>query len=135
VAAELFDHRARTGFEGEDERVFCSPTNGTPFDVARYTATFRLALDMAGIVGRVRPFHDMRHSSVTNGAAAGESQAGLQKRAGHSSSRRRRSTSTGRGVSFPVGTAKRAARMWGDDAGTNFRYKLAADEAAKTEVH
>lgn len=33
---------------------------------------------------RVRPFHGLRHSSITNGAAAGMSAASLQKRAGHS---------------------------------------------------
>jgi integrase len=41
VAAELFEHRRRSRFDGDDECVFCSPTKGTPFDVARYAATFR----------------------------------------------------------------------------------------------
>jgi hypothetical protein len=39
----------------------CSPTKGTPFDVARYSVTFRLALTAAGITDYVRPFHDLRH--------------------------------------------------------------------------
>jgi integrase len=32
----------------------------------------RTALKTAGIADYVRPFHDLRHSSLTNGAAAGE---------------------------------------------------------------
>ena len=49
VATELFAHRGQTAFAGDEERVFCSPTKGTPFDVVRYAATFRLALARAGI--------------------------------------------------------------------------------------
>ena len=33
----------------------------------------------------VRPFHDLRHSSLTDGAAAGEQPIALMARAGHSS--------------------------------------------------
>jgi integrase len=84
LANELFEHRRRSSFDGDEERVFCSPTKGTPFDVARYAATFRVALARAGITDYVRPFHDARHSSITNAAAAGTSPAALMTRAGHS---------------------------------------------------
>jgi integrase len=84
IAAELFEHRSRTSFVGDDERVFCSPTKGTAFDVARFAATLRLALGRAKIEDRVRPFHDLRHTSITNAAAAGTSPAALMARAGHS---------------------------------------------------
>ena len=33
----------------------------------------------------MRPFHDLRHSSLTNGAAAGEGSIALMTRAGHAS--------------------------------------------------
>jgi integrase len=36
------------------------------------------------ITDRVRPFHDGRHTSITNAAAAGVSPAALMARAGHS---------------------------------------------------
>jgi len=84
LAGELFEHRARTSFDGDEERVFCSPVKGAPFDVARYAETFRLALARAGITDYVRPFHDVRHSSITNAAAAGTPPAALMARAGHS---------------------------------------------------
>jgi hypothetical protein len=35
------------------------------------TARFREALKAAGIEGRVRPWHDLRHPAITNDAAAG----------------------------------------------------------------
>ena len=83
LASELFDHRARTAFQGDDERVFCSQTGG-PLDVARYSATFRVALRRAAIDRPMRPFHDGRHTSITNAAAAGVGPAALMARAGHS---------------------------------------------------
>jgi integrase len=96
VAAELFEHRRRSRFDGDDECVFCSPTKGTPFDVARYAATFRAALARAGITDYVRPFHDLRHSSITNAAAAGTPPAALMARAGHSDFKTTQATSTSR---------------------------------------
>jgi integrase len=53
-------------------------------DVKAYAATFREALAEAGVDGYVRPFHDGRHSSITNAAAAGTSPAALMARAGRS---------------------------------------------------
>jgi hypothetical protein len=42
-------------------------------------------LKAAGITDYVRPFHDARHASLTNGAAAGETPIALMARAGHRS--------------------------------------------------
>ena len=39
----------------------------------------------ADITDYVRPFHDLRHSRLTNGAAAGEQPIALMARAGHRS--------------------------------------------------
>jgi site-specific recombinase XerD len=83
LASELFDHRARTAYQGDDERVFCSQTGG-PLDPVRYAATLRLALAEAKVARPMRPFHDRRHTSITNSAAAGISPAALMARAGHS---------------------------------------------------
>jgi integrase len=109
VADELFEHRARTAFGRDDEHVFCSPTKGTPFDVSRYTATFRLALAKAGIGVSV----------LSTGCGTRRSRTGLwracrppRSRSGPGTrrSRRRRRTSTSRGSS-PGGEreARRAA--------------------------
>ena len=64
LATELFEHRGRTVFDDDDERVFCAPRKGTPSDGARYATTFRAAL--AKVAGYVPPFHDLRHTSITN---------------------------------------------------------------------
>jgi hypothetical protein len=50
-----------------------------------YAGEFRAALKRAGITDYVRPFHDARHASLTNGAAAGETPIALMSRAGHRS--------------------------------------------------
>ena len=50
----------------------------------RYADTFRAALVSASVKGEVRPFHDGRHTSITNAAAAGVGPGALQPRAGHS---------------------------------------------------
>jgi integrase len=83
LASELFDHRARSAYQGDDERVFCSQTGG-PLDPRRYAETLRLALKRAKVDGPMRPFHDGRHTSITNAAAAGWGAAALMARAGHS---------------------------------------------------
>jgi integrase len=83
LADELFQHRARSGYAGEDELVFCSPTKGTPLDPARYGATFKLVLAKAKITDYVRPFHDGRHTAITNDAASGNAPLAIMKRAGH----------------------------------------------------
>jgi integrase len=54
-------------------------------DAGRYSKTFRAALAKGGITDYVRPFHDGRHSAITNAAAAGNAPSALQARAGHSS--------------------------------------------------
>ncbi len=83
LAEALWQHRRRSSFQGEDELVFGHPTRGTKFNHKWFAAEFRSALKAAGIDDYVRPFHDLRHASLTNGAAAGESPIALMTRAGH----------------------------------------------------
>ena len=71
-------------------------------------------LELAGIDRPVRPFHDGRHSNITNAAAAGVSPAALQAQAGHSSF----STTQGyidlAGVTFTEEAALAEARLFGE---------------------
>jgi integrase len=83
VADELWQHRRRSRFDGDDERVFCHPFRGSPLNPKRYAATLKLALAKAKVERPMRPFHDGRHTSITNSAAAGLSPAALMARAGH----------------------------------------------------
>ena len=130
LASELFEHRGRTGFAGEDERVFSSPTRGTPFDVQRYTKTYRKALAKAGIRDYVRPFHDLRHTSITNAAAAGTPPAALMTRAGHSSFTTTQGYIDLAGETFREEADRLERRLWGE-ASTRNRYKL---DASSPEV-
>lgn len=84
TADELFLHRGRSRFKGDDERVFGHPTKGSVLDHKRYAETLKLALAKAKIERPMRPFHDARHSSITNAAAAGTAPEALMARAGHS---------------------------------------------------
>ena len=78
-------HYQRTAYKGDDDRVFCDPEKGTKIREQWFAAELRAALKTAGITDYVRPFHDLRHSSLTNGAAAGEQPIALMARAGHRS--------------------------------------------------
>jgi len=55
--------------------VFCPPERGTIYNERLFAKQFRAALAEAGIHDYVRPFHDLRHTSITNEAAAGSSRS------------------------------------------------------------
>jgi integrase len=82
---ELEEHYRRSAFKGDDELVFCHPTTGSKLDAKWFTGEFKLALGRAGIKDRVRPFHDLRHTAITNDAAAGASELAVMAKAGHRS--------------------------------------------------
>lgn len=84
LSEELWQHRRVTAFAGDDDLVFCHPSKGTPLDPKRYAVTLRAALAAGKVERPMRPFHDGRHTSITNAAAAGMSPAALMARAGHS---------------------------------------------------
>jgi integrase len=111
--------------------VFCSPTKRTAFDVARYAATFRLALTRAKITDYVRPFHDLRHSSITNAAAAGTSPAALMARAGHSDFKTTQAYIDLAGEQFREEVNMLERRLWGVSSTKN-RYRDAEPSAEET---
>jgi integrase len=87
LAGALMDLRAASDFGGDADYVLASPTGRRPLDVHTYYAVFRDACKAAGVedAESIRPCHDLRHTSLTNGALSGMSPASLQARAGHSS--------------------------------------------------
>jgi integrase len=65
--------------------VFCHPQKGTPLDPSKLARVYlRPALRRAGITKPFRPFHDLRHTALTHGAAAGNPAIYVQLKAGHS---------------------------------------------------
>lgn len=85
LVTALEQHYKRTAFKGDDELVFCHPKRGSMIDDVWWAARFREALKAAGIEGHVRPWHDLRHTAITNDAAAGSSELAVMAKAGHRS--------------------------------------------------
>jgi integrase len=84
LAEELWQHRRRTHYTGDGERVFCSPLTGGALDPNRYASTLKAALAKAKIERPMRPFHDGRHTAITQDAASGNAPLAIMTRAGHS---------------------------------------------------
>jgi integrase len=87
LAEELWQHRQRTAYQGDDEFCFCHPERGSKFWPEKFAEAFRVALKKAGIEDYVRPFHDLRHTAITNDAAAGANPTALMAKAGHTDMR------------------------------------------------
>jgi integrase len=71
------------------------------------------ALARAGIEKPFRPFHDLRHTSLTHAAAAGNPQIYIQARAGHSQGSITERYMHAAQVLFPDAAAKSEERMFG----------------------
>jgi len=114
LAAELFDHRARSPYQSDDDLVFVSPYKGSHVDPRVYAETFRAALAKAGITDYLRPFHDGRHSAITNAARAGRREHALMTLAGHSDSRTTRLYTHLAGEMFRDEADRMGAALWGE---------------------
>jgi integrase len=110
IVDELFQHRARSPFDSDDDRVFVSPYRGSALNPKRYAETFA----RWGFEGYVRPFHDGRHSSITNAAAAGTSPAAVMARAGHSDFKTTQLYIDLAGEHFREEAELLERRLWGD---------------------
>jgi hypothetical protein len=75
---------APSNYQGHAERVFCHPERGTIYRSEPFAEAFRDALKMAGITDYMRPFHDLRHTAITNDAASGSSPIAVITKAGPS---------------------------------------------------
>lgn len=133
LAEDLWQHRRASAYNGDGELVFCHPERGTTYTYAAFKTAMQAALMAAGITDYVRPFHDLRVASLTNGAAAGESPVALQARAGHANY----STTQGyvrlSGVVFRNEAAALEARLRGEsvqDSGTNSPETLSLSQTA-----
>jgi integrase len=102
-----------TAYRGDGERVFCHPEIGSRVDGRWFAREFRKALKAAGITDYVRPFHDLRHTALTNGAAAGASPIALMAKAGHTDMRVTRQYLHLAGEVFPDEEAALERRMLG----------------------
>jgi len=112
--AVLEEQWQRTSYRGDDDLVFGHPTKGTPLETGKLAKRYlRHALARAGIEKPFRPFHDLRHTSLTHAAAAGNPQIYVQARAGHSQGSITEGYMHAAQVLFPGAAAKSEARMFG----------------------
>jgi site-specific recombinase XerD len=125
IAAELWDHRQWSQYRADDDYVFPNPRTGRPFDASRYGELLGLALRKAGIEEEIRPSHELRHSSITNAAAAGASPEALMSRAGHSSYATTRRYIDLAGERFREEADRLEDRLWGGN-GRKSGYKAAS---------
>jgi integrase len=85
LADALAEQLGRTAFKGDDELVFAHPEKGTMLRVEQWQPLLDKARAAAGVNGRLRPFHDLRHTAITNDAASGASPIAVKAKAGHAS--------------------------------------------------
>lgn len=82
----LSEHYRVTAYKADTDYVFAHPERGSTLDADWYRHRFTDALTAAGIEGRVRTFHDMRHTALTNLALTPQaSELVLMATAGHRS--------------------------------------------------
>jgi integrase len=84
VAVEALEEQYRaTRCRADESIVFCHPALGTPLDPSKLTRYARKALDKAEVPSAFRPWHGMRHTALTETAAAGVPRMFVQAKAGH----------------------------------------------------
>lgn len=112
--AVLEEQWQRTSYRGDDDLVFGHPTKGTPLETGKLATHYlKPALARAGIEKPFRPFHDLRHTSLTHAAAAGNPQIYVQARAGHSQGSITERYMHAAQVLFPGAAEKAESRMFG----------------------
>jgi integrase len=104
----------QTTFHADDDLVFCHPHRGTALDPGTLARKFLApALKHAGIQKPFRPFHDLRHTSLTHAAAAGNPQIYVQARAGHAQGSITERYLQAAQVVFPGAAERSEERMFG----------------------
>ncbi len=134
IAAELWEHRGWSQYDADDDYVFPNPRTGRPLDANRYGDLVRIALRRAGIEETIRPSHELRHSSITNAAAAGTSPEALMSRAGHSSYATTRRYIDLAGERFRDEADRLEDRLWGgpvEESGRKLPLQSTTNSGAK----
>jgi integrase len=120
LVGELMAHYTATAYRHDDDYVFAHPGRGSRLCGGWYRTEFLAALKAAGIEGRVRTFHDMRHTALTNLAATGASPIAVMATAGHRSMQTTKGYLHLAGIVFRDDAAALEQRLLGvQDPGTN----------------
>jgi integrase len=99
---------------GDNDLVFCHPQLGKPLDPSKLARSYlKPALRKAAITKPFRPFHDLRHTSLTHTAAAGNAQIYVQARAGHAQGSVTERYMHAAQILFPGAAERSEKRMFG----------------------
>ena len=134
LAAELWEHRRWSQYQSDEDFVLPNPRTGNPFDANRYAELCRLAFARAGIEGITRPSHELRHSSITNAAAAGTPPEALMTRSGHSSYATTKRYIDLAGERFRGEAHRLEDRLWGS-TGTKNGYQIGQSSSGEDSEH
>jgi integrase len=119
AVAVLEEQFAEAIYKSDDDLVFCHPHLGTALDASKLSRDYmRPALKRAGIVKPFRVWHDLRHTSLTAAAAAGNPPAYVQMRAGHSQGSITERYVHAAQVLFPGAAERAEGRLFGSEAGS-----------------
>jgi integrase len=129
LAEALWQWRRATPYQGEDERVFCNPRTGGEYREETFAEALRTALAAAKVEGYVRPFHDLRHTAITNDAAAGSSPIAVMAKAGHASMATTKRYLHLAGVVFRDEADALERRLLGSELSTGVSTDLSASES------
>jgi integrase len=114
IRAAFEEQWEQTSYRADSDIVFCHPQIGTPLDASKLSRCYlRPALKRAGIEKPFRPWHDLRHTALTHEAAAGNPQAYIQLKAGHSQGTITERYIHAAQVLFPGAAARAEERMFG----------------------
>jgi integrase len=113
LAEALWQHRRASAFQGDDERVFCHPERGSVYRAEPFKLALTAAMAAAGVDAHIRPFHDLRHTAITNDAAAGANPVALMTKAGHANMNTTKIYMHMAGVVFPDEAERLEARLLG----------------------
>jgi integrase len=111
--AALDEQWQETVYKTDADLVFCHLQLGSPLDPSRLSKVFlRPTLTTAAITKPFRVWHDLRHTALTHDAAAGNPQAYVQMKAGHSQGAITERYIHAAAVMFPGAADKAEARLF-----------------------
>ena len=111
----LTTHYEHSAYRADESPVFCHPHLGTVIDPAGLARRYlKPALQAAGITRAFRPYHDLRHTSLTMDAAAGNPAAYIQMKAGHSQASITERYIHAAQTSFPTAASAAERRLFTD---------------------
>jgi integrase len=83
ASSALEEQYRASRYSASDCIVFCHEALGTPLDASKLTTFARKAFKRAAIDKPFRPWHGLRHTALTETAAAGVPAMFVQAKAGH----------------------------------------------------